>query len=139
MNRSYSKIRHIQEVNQKIEKKLISEQTLSIEDESDWWNKFGFDSEESFIEDYSNADDYAQNLNMELSEELYKELYRCLENSNFGEIVNKYQNKFKRRYNKYVGEPLGNDFIDNLMGITNNPDLEYTADNMIEGLIESLT
>ena len=48
----------------KIIKKIIKE------DDSNWWTKYGFDSEDSFISDYEEADDYASELINDVDYEL---------------------------------------------------------------------
>ena len=139
MNRSFSKIRHIQEANSRLEKKMLSEQTLPINDESNWWTEYGFDSEESFKENYEEVDEYAHDLIQGVEDKLQELLIKFFERIDLGNIVRDHQEMFKERYPEYSDEnKFYNENIDNLMTANTNPDSEELMDKIIDGGVDSL-
>ena len=120
----------------RIVKKLIKEN----EEESDWWTKFGFDSEESFVEDYIVADEYAEKLFWDADEEIKEIMYNFFDNVNIGNIIEKYQNEFKERYPQYSNpkETFHNEFITDLMNGDANYNPELLVDKIQDNLIDFL-
>ncbi len=115
----------------RIVKKIIKEN----EEESDWWTKFGFDSEESFVSDYEEADDYASELISDVDYEIQELLIRFFETVDLGRIIKKRQLMFEERYPQYVNpdEEFYNEGIDYLMNANLNPDSEELMELLFKG------
>jgi len=103
------------------------------------WEKYGFNDEESFLEEYKNADEYASDLYRGIDDEITELV--GYELSNFmGEINNiviESQNKFKDEYGQFEKneDELYNDNIDDLMKMNmNNIDMEELSAG-ISGII----
>jgi len=113
----------------KIIKKIIKE------DESEWWTKFGFDSEDSFVSDYEEADDYASELIRDADDEIQELLIRFFETVDLGRIIKKRQLMFEERYPQYVNpdEEFHNEGIDYLMNANLNPDSEILMERLFKG------
>lgn len=115
----------------KIIKKIIKE------DDSNWWTKYGFDSEDSFISDYEEADDYASELINDVDYELQELFYEFFNTIDISDIIKKHQSMFIERYPQYVNtvEEFNNVGIGYLMGANNNPNLEKLYNNINEELM----
>ena len=115
----------------RIVKKIIKEN----EEESDWWTKFGFDSEDSFVSDYEEADDYASELIRDVDDEIQELLIRFFETVDLGRIIKKRQLMFEERYPQYVNpdEEFHNEGIDYLMNANLNPNSEKLMERLFKG------
>ena len=105
-----------------------------IKEESDWWVRYGFDSEESFLENYENVDNYAQELIYDVDRELQGLLLNFFEQIDLMEIVKNRQELFKEQYPQYSnpGE-FYNEDIDNLLTANTNLDSDELMDKLIDG------
>ena len=88
------------------------------------------------LEDYKEADEYANRLFEEIDEAIYYNLISCLESMNLGGMVREAQSMFKDRYPEYASthESIGNEHITSLMSMSQNPDLENVVSWMINGM-----
>ena len=88
------------------------------------------------LEDYKEADEYANRLFEEIDEAIYYNLISCLESMNLGGMVREAQSMFKDRYPEYASthESIGNEHITSLMSMSQNPDLENEVSWMINGM-----
>ncbi len=80
------------------------------------------DYDESYLNDFKNADDYAGELYYRMDNEIQDVLGEVLKNINLEQIILKYQNKFISKYGQYsnIGDDIYNDNITSLMQIGNN-------------------
>ena len=113
----------------RIVKRIIKEN-----EESDWWTKFGFDSEESFVSDYEEADDYASELISDADYEIQELLISFFETI-LGPVIKKRQLMFEERYPQYVNpdEEFYNESIDYLMNANLNMDSEKLMEHLSKG------
>jgi hypothetical protein len=137
MNRSYSKIRHIQESNENLEKRLMSPESMqdlssfnNMDEESDLEGKE--------LEDFIEADEYALELNDRMSDEIESLVNDLLINIDLENFIKRYQNKFKKKYPMYVNTEMINDNIDTLMNFNVKDDLKYIAAMMTSSLIDEI-
>jgi len=88
------------------------------------------------LEDYKEADEYANRLFEEIDVAIYYNLISCLESMNLGGMVREAQSMFKDRYPEYASthESIGNEHITSLMSMSQNPDLENVVSWMINGM-----
>jgi hypothetical protein len=98
----------------KIIKKVIKE---ADKDGDVPYKEFGFNDEESYLKDFIEADEYAQELYWEMDEELNDLVRYFFEKVDVGGIISKYQDKFRDRYDRYsdIGSDISNEYIDSLM------------------------
>lgn len=87
---------------------------------------YGPEHDESYFEDFKNADDYAGELYMEMDNEIQTIVGEFLTNSNFEKILHKYQNEFIDKYGQYSDVDYGvfNEYITDLMQM-GNKDFNY--------------
>ncbi len=103
------------------------------------WEKYGFNDEESFLEEYKNADEYASDLYRGIDDEITELVGYALSNfmGEINNIVIESQNKFKDEYGQFAKneDELYNDNIDDLMKMNmNNIDMEELSAG-ISGII----
>ena len=115
----------------------IVKRTIKENDGAD----FGFDNEEEYLADFEKADNYAGELYLKMMDEVDRRFYEIISGMDFSDIIKNYQNKFKRRYSKYVNitDEIYNDHIVDLMSLKTQPiETEDYMDNMSDGLYKTL-
>jgi len=103
--------------------------------------KFGFDHEEEYLIDFEKADNYAGELYYQMIDEIDDRLLGIISGMDFSDIIERYKNKFKRRYGKYknVGIETINENITDLMSLKTEPiDIENYMNNMLDGLYKTI-
>jgi hypothetical protein len=97
------------------------------------WEKYGFSDEETFLEEYNNADEYASELYMSIDRDITNLIGYTLSNvwDEISNIVDEYQNNFKEEYGQFASneEGLYNENINDLMkiNIKNTDDRELSS------------
>ena len=102
---------------------------------------FGYNNEEEYLKDFEKADNYAGELYLEMMDEVDSRFYEIISGMDFSDIIENYQNKFKKRYGKYatIGDEIYNDHIVGLMSLKNQPiETEDYIGNMSDGLYRTL-
>ena len=115
----------------------IVKRTIKENDGAD----FGFDNEEEYLADFEKADNYAGELYLKMMDEVDRRFYEIISGMDFSDIIKNYQNKFKRRYSKYVNttDEIDNDHIVGLMSLKTQPiETEDYMGNMSDGLYRTL-
>ena len=94
------------------------------------------DESEYDLEDYKEADEYANRLFEEIDDAIHYNLLSCLESMDLGGMVREAQSMFKDRYPEYASthESTENYHITSLMRMSQNPDLENVVSWMINGM-----
>lgn len=103
--------------------------------------KFGFDNEEEYLIDFEKADNYAGELYYQMIDEIDDRFLGIISGMDFSDIIERYKNKFKRRYGKYknVGIETINENITDLMSLKTEPiDIENYMNNMLDGLYKTI-
>lgn len=103
--------------------------------------EFGFDNEEEYLTDFETADNYAGELYLEMMDEVDNRFYEIISGMDFSDIIENYQNKFKRKYSKYVNitDEIYNEHIVHLMSLKTQPiETEDYMGNMLDGLYKTL-
>lgn len=103
--------------------------------------RFGFDNEEEYLKDFVSADEYAGELYLGMMDEVENRFYEIISGMDFSDIIQNYQNKFKRKYGKYanIGDEIYNDHIVSLMSLKTQPiETEDYMGNMTDGLFRTL-
>ena len=78
------------------------------------------DKDESYYENFEQADDYALELYMEMDDEIREIFSSILNNIDFESILKYYQNKFREKYGKLAdidGDEIYNENITDLMNM----------------------
>ncbi len=83
----------------------------------DHWKDFGFEDEESFIEHYIEADDYAFSLSDNIESEIMNYIEDAVSRIDFEELIRDAKNDFKRKYGQYYDLNLYNENIDDLKNL----------------------
>jgi hypothetical protein len=83
----------------------------------DHWKDFGFKDEESFIEHYIEADDYAMDLSFDIEREIMNYIEDAVSRIDFEELIRDAKNDFKRKYGQYYDLNLHNENIDDLKNL----------------------
>jgi hypothetical protein len=106
-------------------------ETTVLENENHW-EVFGFNDEQSFVEDYIKADDYAGNCIDGLLDEIKERMTNAI--MDIDEIILRHQNNFKDEYGQYLHPTMTfvNDNIDTLFM------LSYDEDNF-NNFIDEIT
>tara|TARA_R110000868_G_scaffold36_1_gene307 strand:- start:50 stop:454 length:405 start_codon:yes stop_codon:yes gene_type:complete len=81
------------------------------------WEDFGFEDEESFIEHYIEADDYAFSLSDNIESEIMNYIEDAVSRIDFEELIRDAKNDFKRKYGQYYDLNLHNENIDDLKNL----------------------
>ena len=97
----------------KIVKRIINE------DLSDnHWEDFGFENEESFIEHYTEADDYALDLSFDIEREIMNHIEDAVSRIDFEQLIRDAKNDFKSKYGQYYDlDNFSNENIDDFKKI----------------------
>ena len=104
------------------------------------WEEYGFDDEETYVEDFIEADDYALELLMDMDSE-FQEIFQQFLSSGFVEdLINKYQTMFEERYPKYTEdrEELSNEHISGLFGLSSDDNYEDISGEFSGALMNGL-
>ncbi len=82
------------------------------------WEDFGFKDEESFIEHYIEADDYALELTFDIESEIMNYIEDAVNRIDFEQLIRDAQNNFKSKYGQYYDiDVLTNEHIDDLKNL----------------------
>jgi hypothetical protein len=112
------------------------------EEKENHWVDFGFDDEESFINNYKIADDYASDLFSEIIEEIETQISFFLsENLDLNEIVSRHKNDFMKKYGKYHNNDMTfyNEGIDDLMRLrTKNINYDFLSSEITDVITDYL-
>jgi hypothetical protein len=82
------------------------------------WKDFGFKDEESFIEHYIEADDYAMDLSFDIEREIMNHIEDAVSRIDFEQLIRDAKNDFKRKYGQYYDiDSLHNENIDDFKKI----------------------
>ena len=94
------------------------------------------DESEYDLEDYKEADDYADNLISEIYDAIDYNIVSVLESMDLGNMVKDAQNRFRHNYPEYASthETTGNEHISVLMELSHNPDLQTIVGCMLDGM-----
>ena len=104
------------------------------------WEDYGFNDEETYVEDFIEADDYALELLMDMDSE-FQEIFQQFLSSGFvGDIINKYQIMFQERYPKYAKdrEITTNEHISDLFNLSDSDDYEDISGELSGALMDGL-
>lgn len=104
------------------------------------WEDYGFNDEETYVEDFIEADDYALELLMDMDSE-FQEIFQQFLSSGFvGDIINKYQTMFEERYPKYTEDrdEITNEHISDLFNLSDSDDYEDISGELSGALMDGL-
>lgn len=104
------------------------------------WEDYGFNDEETYVEDFIEADDYALELLMDMDSE-FQEIFQQFLSSGFvGDIINKYQTMFEERYPKYTEDrdEITNGHISDLFNLSDSDDYEDISGELSGALMDGL-
>lgn len=113
-------------------KNIIMKNNVNEEVLEKHWEEFGFEDEQSFVDAYNKADDFAN----ECIDNIHSEILGIINGIDFEGIISKHQNKFKDEYGQLVHPAMTfyNQFIDQLLSLSpsGEKDLEVFNEQMFE-------
>ena len=100
------------------------------------------DKDESYYENFEQADDYALELYMEMDDEIREIFSSILNNIDFESILKYYQNKFREKYGKLAdidGDEIYNENITDLMNMgKKDVDFDLITYEMSAAILDNL-
>jgi hypothetical protein len=81
------------------------------------YQDFGYSDEQSYLKEFIEADDYAEQLYWQMDKEIQSIVSNAFSNVDFGEIISNYQDEFRKKYNKFsnIDVDVESEYIDSLM------------------------
>jgi hypothetical protein len=71
------------------------------------YQDFGYSDEQSYLKEFIEADDYAEQLYWQMDKEIQSIVSNAFSNVDFGEIISNYQDEFRKKYNKFSNIDVG--------------------------------
>jgi hypothetical protein len=107
------------------------------------WEKYGFNDENLYYEEYEKADKYASDLYMDIDERITKLMGYALSSvlESINDIINENQNEFREEYGQFVDneEDVYNESINDLMKMSlDKIDIDEVSFGMSEVVLEAL-
>jgi hypothetical protein len=99
------------------------------------------DKDESYYENFEQADNYAFDLYFEMDRELQEMFNNILNNIDFESILKKYQNAFREKYGKLadIDEDIYNENITDLMNMGRKEvDFDFISSEMSSAILDNL-
>ncbi len=99
------------------------------------------ESDESYYENFKQADDYASDLYFEMDMELQEMFNNILNHIDFEDILKKYQNKFREKYGELadIDEDIYNENITDLMNMdVKNIDFDFISSEISGAILDNL-